>query len=238
MARTVNRLIEQSFRKAGLFTQDRSIDGYKVTEALDMLNDILDENSAEPSYVAFYEVLTFPMTAGKREYSIGTNVGNDVVHNRMCSLKEVALITTDTRYPVKIIDDREYYSVVYYESASGRPSSVFLQNEIGQSNLIFISSPDIAYDCEVKAKFILSNLTLNTDITNVPPYYRQYLKYSLAKELALEYMPKNWTPAHESRLVKLENHLRMMNDYDVTLRVSNALIGRRQWYYNNLGVST
>jgi hypothetical protein len=238
MARTVNRLIEQAFRKAGLFTQDRIIQGYKINEALDMLNDILDENSSEMSYVAFYEVFTFAMTPGQREYTIGRNVGNDVDHNRIVALKQVSLIASGARYPVNIISDNDYYSVIYYESAQGRPSSVFFQNEIGQSNLIFISKPDIAYDCEIKAKFILSNLALNTDITNVPPYYLQYLKYALAKELALEYLPANWTAAHESRFKKLENHLRMMNDYDVDLRLSNALIGRRQWYYNNLGVKS
>jgi len=238
MARTVNRLIEQSFRKAGLYTQDRSIEGYKVTEALDMLNDILDENSSEMSYVAFYELLTFAMTPGKREYTIGRNPGNDVDHNRISALKEVALIASGTRYPVRVISDRDYYSVIYYESAQGRPASCFIQNEIGQTNLIFIAKPDIAYDCEIKAKFILSDLELNTDITNVPPYFLQYLKYALAKELALEYLPRNWTERHETRLKKFEDHLRVMNDYDTSLRVSDALIGRRQWYYNNLGVKT
>ena len=238
MARTVNRLIEQAFRKATLFTQDRIIQGYKIDEALYMLNDILDENSSEMSYVAFYDILTFALTPGKREYTIGLNPGNDVDHTRICALKEVALITTGTRYPVRVISDRDYYSVVYYESSRGRPSSCFIQNHIGQTNLILISAPDIAYDCEIKAKFVLSNLTLNTNITNVPPYYFQYLKYALAKELALEYLPANWTAAHERRLQKFEDHLRMMNDYDYSTRVSDALIGRRQWYYNNLGVSS
>jgi len=238
MARTVNRLIEQSFRKAQLYTQDRIIEGYKITEALDMLNDILDENSAEASYVAFYQLLTFAMTPGKREYTIGRNVGNDIVNNRLVELKHVSLIASETRYPVRIITDNDYYSVIYYESAAGRPSSVFSQNEIAQTTLIFISKPDIAYTCEVKGKFILSDLELNTDIENVPPYFYQYLKYALAKELALEYLPANWTPNHEKRFMKLENHLRTMNDYDTSIRFSDALIGRRQWYYNNLGVKS
>lgn len=236
MARTVNKLIEQSFKKAGLFTQDKIIKGYQITEALETLNDILDENSADTTYVAFYELITFPMVPGKREYSIGTNLGNDVTHNRIIELKHVSLIASGARYPVRIIDDWQYYTVVYYESAQGRPASVFYQNEIGQTNLIFISKPDIAYTCELKAKSILSNLELNTNISNVPPYYLQYLKYALGKELALEYMPSNWTPAHEARFNKLESHLRSMTDINYALSVSSALIGRRQWYYNNLGV--
>lgn len=236
MTRTVNRLIEQAFRKAGLFSQDRMIKGYKITEALDMLNDILDENSADTTYVAFYEILQFPMVPGQRIYTIGRNLGNDVDHNRLVELKHVALIASGARYPVRVVDDYDYYAVIYYESAQGRPASVFYQNDIAQTTLTFVAKPDIAYTCELKCKSILSGLSLNTDITNVPPYYLQYLKYALAKELALEYLPSNWTAFHEKRYQKLEDHLRTMADVDFSLRLSNALIGRRQWYYNNLGV--
>ena len=236
MTRTVNKLIEQAYKKAGLYTQDKIVQGYKVTEALDALNDVLDENSADSSYVAFYDVVTFPLVPGQSTYVVGTEVGDDVIHNRIVELKHMVLLTTGTRYPVEITSDYAYYSALYYESATGRPTTVFMTNSIGKTTLKFIVKPDIAYDCEMKVKSILSNLTLNTDITNVPPYYFQYLKYALAKELALEYMPENWTAHHEARFQRLEHHLRTMADIDTDLRVSSALIGRRQGYYNNLGV--
>jgi hypothetical protein len=223
MARTVNKLIEQSFKKAGLFTQDRVIEGFRTTEALDMLNDIISENSSDGTYVAFYKTLQFPVIAGTKSYTIGKNVGNDVDHERISDLKYCVLIYSNTRYPVKVLSDYDYYDNAWSVSESGRPSSVFVQNGIGESTLTFPLAPDANYTCEIKAKFILDTLALNTDITNVPPYFFRYWKYALAKDLALEYMPGNWGAAHEQVLQKLERHLQMINDIDMNLRVSNAL---------------
>ena len=238
MALLVNKLITQAFKLAGLYQNDRNIDGFRITETLDILNELLDSNSANPTLIAFYRLLQFPITSSKSEYTFSRDPGADVDSDRIVDIKHVAVISGGIRYPVKVIDDYEYYISMYNTNSVGRPSSLILQNNIDVSTLTFLPAPDRSYTAEIKAKFVLKNISLNADITDVPAYYIRYLKFALAKELCFEYMPENWNQFKEQELMKLQNRIESMSDVDMSLRMSDALVGNRRFAYNRIGVIT
>jgi hypothetical protein len=244
MTANVNLLIEGAYKTAGLFNEDQRIDGYRVTEALDYLNEIIDSFATSPKKIAFYHVLTFNMVAGQREYTLSDLAGSDIVYHRLVRLKYCVLIINGYRYPVDVIDDYDYYCMIYAETAQGRPTGVFFSNDMTgtgtyeRSKLVFIKQPDQAYQCEIKGKFVLPTLTLNSDITIIPAYYMKLLRYSLAKELALMYHPQNWTADHEKNLIELKDATFSIADTDLSTRLGTDFLGNRRWYYNNLGVIT
>lgn len=243
MTANVNKLIEQSFKTAGLFTQDQRIDGSRIVEALDYLNEIIDEFSTSPILIAFYKTLTFTMIANQASYVLSQAVSADVSSHRLIQLKYAVVTYTGNRYPVQVITDDEYYNLVYNSSSSGRPLGVFIQNGLDssgneQSTLTFIRAPDIAYGCEIKGKFVLNHLSLNTNITTVPKYYLKFLRYALAKELALIYMPNNWTPSHEEEYAKLLSSLTNSSDIQTALVLPAGLERTNRGYCTNAGVIT
>ena len=241
MAANVNKLIEQSFKTAGLFTQDQRIEGSRIVEALDYLNEIIDEFSTSPILIAFYDTITFAMTAGKASYVLSQAVGADVNAHRLVQLKYAVVTYSGNRYPVKVITDYDYYSVIYNTSSQSRPAGVFLQNGLDssgneESTLTFIRAPDINYDCEIKGKFVLNPLSLNTNITNVPKNYRKFLRYALARELSMIYLPENWTSEHESIYKRLLGSLKNSSDIQTSLELPVGLERNYRGYYNNAGV--
>jgi len=235
MTTQVEKLIERSYKVAGLFQQDRILIGSKQQEALIILNEFLDYLASDPSGIAFYNTLQFPVVSGQQSYVFAPS-GGDVVSNRIVELKFVVLISSGTRYPVHIVQDSEYYEQIYYQTSGARPYACFLQNGIDSSTLNFIYKPDTSYTGEVKAKFVLNHLTLNTDISNVPEYYIRYLKYALAKELAIEYLPANWTEAHETELKKIASSIKNISDIDYTLRTNPIFSNSSRWWDYRMGV--
>lgn len=217
MTTQVEKLIERAYKLAGLFQEDRILGGTQQQEALEILNELLDNFAGNTAEIAFYQTLQFPVVAGQQCYILAPS-GGDVVSNRLIELKYCVLISGDARYPVKVIKDYEYYTQIYYETSGACPYGVFLQNEIGKSILTFIYKPDTNYTADIKGKFILSHLALNSEITNVPAYYIIYLRYILAKQLALEFMASNWTTVHEQELEKIENKIINMSDTDYSIR--------------------
>lgn len=241
MTTNVNKLIENAFKTAGLFTQDKRIEGSRVTEALDYLNELLDEFAAGPEYIAYYQDISFVMTPNQGQYVLSQAVAADVNSHRLVDLKYAVVETGGNRYPVDVIDDHEYFTIVYNTSITGRPSSVFLQNGIDilgneQSTLMFLKAPDIAYTCHIKGKFVLSHVLLNTGITTLPKFYMKFLRYALAKELAMQFMPKNWTQYHEQTYSKLRSMLTAITDINVSSNLPEGLIGRNRHYDPNMGV--
>lgn len=235
MTTQVEKLIERSYKVAGLYQQDRILTGSKQQEALTILNEFLDYLASNPSSIAFYNTLQFPVTSAQQSYILAPS-GGDVVSNRIIELKFVVLISSGTRYPVKIAQDYEYYSQIYYQTSGARPYACFLQNNVDSSTINFIYKPDTSYTCEIKAKFVLDSLALSTDISNVPEYYIRFLKYSLAKELAIEYMPSNWTQAHETELTKITAAISNISDVDMSLRVNPIFTSGGRWWDHRLGV--
>jgi hypothetical protein len=232
MATTVNKLIENAYKTANLFAEDRIIDGAKIIEGLNVLNEILDNFAGAPDLIAYDEILSFPITSSQREYTISREAGADVDANRLVHLKYCIVKVSSIQYVVNVTTDYEYWRRNISLLIHTRPREVYLQNERGLSKIIFIHLPDRNYTCEIKGKFVLDNLTLNTDITNVPQYYLYYLRFKLAEYLALEYMSSNWTPKHEQMLQKLEKRILSAADIDTNLRINKDYY----YYYNDIGV--
>jgi len=236
MVQKVAQLIEKAYRISGLYKLDRILEGSRQQEGLGMLNDLLDSFSSSPSHIAFYDILQFPVTSLKQEYVLSPS-GGDIVSNRIVELKFCVLISAGVRYPVYVVQDTYYYKQIHYTSVNARPRLVFLQNAVNQSTINFFYKPDRDYTCEIKAKFVLSNLALNDFITNVPNYYIEYLKYSLARDLCIEYMPSNWTQLHEKKFEVLDSNLLNISDFNMSV-IENQSLGssRGSWMGTNLGV--
>lgn len=222
MPKSVKRIIERAYKIAGLYRIDRILEGSRQQEALDILNDLLAGFADNNSKIAFYDTLSFPVIANQDQYIFAPSAG-DVVSNRLMELKYVLLKTTNILYPVKVMTDKAYYTVRRSDTIQRRPRGCFLQNAVGKSILTFISKPDIDYDCEIKAKFILSEVNLTSDLSEVPAYYVNYLEYLLARELTMEYMPNNWTERHEKRFIDLEQGIINKSDYETDVILSDAL---------------
>jgi hypothetical protein len=220
---SVNKLIERSYRVINKKSDDRNLSQTKINDGLEILNELLDSYFAEPYSIAYNNEVTFNLTVGQKSYEFSNEGTADVTSNKIAHLRKVNIISNNDRYPVSIKGDYIDWDRRRITDQSGRPLECYLQNANFKSFLIFNLLPNEAYECKVKAKFALSNVTLNTDLTEVPIYYTNYYILALAEQLHTLNPGSKWDTTIQSRLNKAEANVKSRSDKDLIQKTTTAL---------------
>ena len=226
-------ILKQSYEKIGLLPDDVNLSGSKAQKGLDLLNSQLDQYAADNSLIAYFSLLNFTLTPGQREYTISrdTSLTPDIDFDKIVALKYVILTSENVQYPVDIGEDHIWYRTYQNLNLTGRPRSVYIQNEPFLTNLIFTRKPEKDYNCTLKAKFCLQNLERFTDISTLPKYYILFLIYELARILADYNQGANWSAMSENKYKELKDAVLATNDMNLTSVTSSALNRTSSLYY-------
>lgn len=224
---TPNYIIEEAFKLIGVYTEFQgSLPGNRLAEGINLLNSIIETYGCQSNMIAYDDLLTFNLVVGQREYVLATS-GGDVVSNRLVDIQYVTITRDDIQRPVDIVSKKYYYERPINLSLQGCPVSLFLQNQDGanrgSSKLVFLIKPDYAYSCTIVGKFVLSYLTLGSNIINVPDYYLEFLKYSLADYLKDRYPGSLWDKKKQDKLDFLSRSIQSMTDIDISSKTGVAL---------------
>ena len=232
---TVNKLIEGSFKRIGLFSEDQPLGNGKTTEGLFYLSALMDEFANSPERIAYYSTVQFNLVPGQREYTFSKQLGADVNSQRIVELKFVNIENNDVIYPVEITEDALFLNRSRTDTQTCLPSKCYLQNKVGTSTLVFFTLPDIAYECTVKAKFVLDHPTLNSELDEVPESYYLFLELALGRSLKGIYRGAIWTQDHEREYMAKLNNVTQASDTDMVSDAGSALglryTNRRDFYY-------
>ena len=221
---TVLGILEGAYRIVGVKSDDRALSKNQIQEALALLNALLDEFASESLLIAYDDLLTFNLVDGQRDYIISQEAGADVTANKLVRLKYVWLVKDGIQYPINIVDDDYFYGRYVNLSIKARPNQVFLQNQVSKTTLTFLQIPDFAYECGIKGKFVLDNLTsLNTEITTLPKYYYLFLHFALAKLLNANLPGTVFSVQDEDQYKNRLKNLQSTNDIDLVTETLSTL---------------
>lgn len=231
---TPNIIIERAFRLIGIASDDRNLPGERVQEGFDLLNALVDEFSSESSMIPYETSLSFNMTAGQDVYEISNLGSADITSNPLVSLSFIRLEDLDIKFPIGIIESVTEWTNRKNVNLTGRPRQVYVTREVNKSFLNFREKPDKAYSTELFGKFILDNLSLSTDIPNLPPRYNLFLEYALARLLASRYPGSIWNDLSEKKYNEMLESASNSNDKELNVITSTALLQPNRRYYNVL----
>lgn len=229
---TPNVIIDRAFRLIGVASDDRNLPGERVQEGFDLLNALVDEFSSESSMIPYETSLSFNMVIGQDVYEISNLVSADITSNPLVTLSFVRLEDLDLKYPVGIVEPVTEWSNRKNVNLTGRPRQVYVTREVNKSFLNFREKPDKNYATELFGKFILDNLTLSTDISNLPPRYNLFLEYALARLLTSRYPGSVWNELSEKKYNEMLESGANSNDKELNVITSNALLQSNRRYYN------
>jgi hypothetical protein len=224
ITRTVNTIIEGAYKLIGVFSEDRALEGGRVTEGLGLLQEILDGYAAVDTRIAWDSTLTFNLVIGQREYTFSKAGTADVNSNRIVELKYITLQDGDILYPVNIQPDEIYFNRTISLTNSFRPENAYYQNALDTSNdveeskIVFFSLPDKTYPCTIKAKFVLDAVELNQPLDEVPSYYHRFLKYALGRSLNDHYPGSTWDVKKENEYKFLLENITNASDVNLESR--------------------
>lgn len=231
---TVNQLVREAYETAALIEEDEDLSAAKLNRGVSILNQLVSQfNTGE--IVPYYQNLSFDLVASQSSYILSLADGADVSTNPLLQLSNAYLTVNGQTFPLEIITDQEYFNSWRAVTTNGQPFQVYLDSGINTSSLTFYLTPDQNYSCTIRGKFCLSNFVANTDITNLPSYYYQYLIFLLAKRLAAAYPSGVWTQIAQDFLDQSENAVRSANKLNVLVNNSPALIANGMYFTNILG---
>lgn len=232
--RTTNDLIVYAGRLIGELGVDEEPDATMGQTGIFVLNALLSQFSANSIYVPFIQDLGFTMVVGQDVYSVSNIVTSDLNFDRIISLEYANFNVDSIVYPLKVINKSEYFNTVRLNNLLARPGFVYLDKQIQQSFLTFYPIPDQPYPCDIRVKFMIDDLVLNSNVTQVPTYYQYFLIYALARAFKNYYPTGNWTPESESEYQRMFADLKISNETDMTIRTSAILESPRPFYWPNI----
>ncbi len=117
----------------------------------------------------------------------------------------------------------EFYGISARSVISAIPRNFFLQSLNNDDSQLFLyPKPNANYQISLQVKTAVDNLTLYTPITQLPPYYQQYLVYLLASEL-VNYRPSSvWNDKKEARWQELKAKIQGATDLDLNIITMTA----------------
>lgn len=213
-------LIKKAFHKVNIFDPNEDISGDDISTGLDLLNSIISQWSSLQIYIPVANEITINLKQNVYEY---------IVSPLIISVLSGNIIDGDNTLSTLVQADDDIYNTFNYALSTGRPYYVYLipqynfidvQTEQATTKLIFYPVPDQDYTAKLLVKQILKSVTLETDLTDLPPFYFRPLMYELGYELATEYS-ETLSPDFRSKYDELMRQLKAANKKDYSVKNAN-----------------
>lgn len=179
---TALQLIEQALKLNGVIAQGEPVSAGDASDALYVLNDLLDAWALENLMLFRNENDVFTLTANKQVYTIGVGADFDVA--RPVTVEGAFVTYNGIDFPLRILNTQQWNSIPLKNFASPIPLAIYYVPNMDQGNIYFWPMPavDMPFTLQVNMQF-----TQITDINatiSFPPGYRKLLRYLLAVETA------------------------------------------------------
>lgn len=244
MGITAEQLIERSFYLSGIVSRNlQTPTGEQIALGLDLLNALLDFKQIETDLIPYWQYIEMPCVQGQEYYFLPYVVA---VESATFNLSVV-------RYGMRGNSRTAYYGSPRVDNISTLPFSYNFDRSIGGGNLAVYFLPNSDYPLKMMVKIFLSNVALNTDLTNISesvPYtfintanqgfdagYIEYLRYGLAAKICEEY-GVSMNPEAMRTLTSYERKLMYVSPPDMVMHKSSLLNASKtptlNWGFVNL----
>ncbi|RTL14525.1 MAG: hypothetical protein EKK56_00785 [Flavobacteriaceae bacterium] len=225
---TAAQLIEMAAHTARLIPEEQSIEPYLSSRGLEIFNNIIGEMGGAHVTIPYQSVVEFNLVPGQQTYSIGPDVSYDVNTQQIIGILDCYVTNNQVRYPLVPIDEKMYRNIVYPLS-QGIPAMFLLRNFNTYSEIFFQPVPANIFAATLICKQRLTQVSFNTDLTQIPPQWILALKFMIARDFMYYYgLPVD--PSFIARVEKLYANLMAENVVDVTVE-KTELISRNRFYY-------
>ena len=248
MTFTAQQLITDSWYLSGIVARNLQVPtGDQINDGLRLLNYLLNYKQIETDLIPFWQYITFDCVPQQEYYF----------------LPYVVEIETSTfninvvRYSMQKTSRTNYFGSSRIDNIYTLPFSWEFERGVGGGTLGLYFIPDQPYPMKLKAKIFLSNVSLDTDLTDIStsfdnvndlPFfttysfiynqnqgfdtsYIEYLRFALAQYMCSEYGVQ-FNPESEKILISYTRKLMYESPPDLTSKKISILNSSRSVGYN------
>lgn len=179
MAYTTLQLVNNAYYESGIVSRGfETVSGDQAINGVQFLNELIADKTIDKSMIPYYQQYDFAAIAGQESYFIPDLIEIDTF---------VFFIDT-VRYQTTPRNRREYFGTSRANDIQSLPGSWHLERKYGGATLYIYFKPDQNFPLSIWAKFRLSSVTINQDLSlTLDQFYINYLKFELAERLCTEF---------------------------------------------------
>lgn len=178
---TVRDLISDAYVNSGVLGLGQSIENTELSFALRQLNKLIESLSLDSLWPWTFTSATFNTVANDGVYTIGS--AGDIVSARPIQIEAMQVLFGGVYYPVKEVDNVDYWNSIISTTAGGVPKFFRYQSDYPSGTIEIYPLPDQVYSLTVRYKTQISEFGIN-DVLALPPGYQSALEYGLASLIA------------------------------------------------------
>lgn len=184
---TASDLIKSSLRLIGAIASGETPTSAEQADALDVLNDILEDWSNDGFMIFERKIEEFTFTPSTGAYNIGSGATFDTARPQIILAAKVKKAGEDNEVPIDIYNHEEWASITQRTLTSELPSCVYYNPAYPNGQLNFWPVPSAANKAILYSLKPLTAIASAATTLSYPPGYKKALKYTLAEELAIEF---------------------------------------------------
>lgn len=227
---TASTIIYDALKEIKVLAESDVPTASMTSDALRALNRLMDMYSNDQSFAYYPNQINYAMTGtinpitGHQSFTIGPT--GDVVTQRPIRLETAVVDRDGITYPVQVIDNQKWDSIVYKAVSGANTVSVWYE---GQEPNGIVHCWPVANNCTLRLRVINQVFTfpdLATDVI-LPPGYEEALVRLLAVSLSPQYPAGELSPVTVQLAKVAKNFINRTNNVVPTMAIDNNLLTKR-----------
>lgn len=179
MAYTALQLITRSYYLSQIVARElQTVSAAQLSDGLYLLNAILDFKSTDTRHIPYYTHYEFNAVAGQEDYFI----------QGLLNVDTLTFNLDQVRFSMTEFTRSQYFAISRVDNIQSLPFCYRVERELGGSRIYLYFVPASDYVMKMEGKFALTDVTMNTDLSDIyDTYYIEYLRYALAEYICCEY---------------------------------------------------
>lgn len=226
MAQTVKAFVEDSYQLVSASSPTVPLQGNDMSKGVQFMNELLQSYSANGLLITVAREVVYTMSIGQQTVTFGASnyvPTPDVTIGRLANLQNAWLLLDGVTYPLNDESRNEFFASYKYQPQQGLPRYVIVMNQVELTTLQVYPAPSQPFQLHVYGKFQLPIFLESGDMSALPLYYSRYLKFALAKDLAMyKGRSEAWTDKLEGMLVAAENSMQAVSSVNLEVETDHG----------------
>lgn len=200
-SQSVRDFVNDAYQLVNASTPTVPLHGNDESKAIQYLNELLLSYSANGLMVTISQLVPFTVGIGQGFINFGPAdfvppPTMDVTTNgRLVNLENAWVELQGITYPLIDESRNDFFASYKYEPLLGLPRYIIVTPNTNYTTVQIFPAPSQVYNLFVYGKFQLSALDSNMQMSELPTYYLRYLRFALARDLAMyKGRAEAWTP--------------------------------------------
>lgn len=217
-------LIEDALREIGVLSEDATATASQASDALRLLNRILEQFANQRWLVHTENLLSYPL-ADASPFTIGPS-GADMTASRPLKVLSAYATSGDMTYPVAVLSASQWDGLPPVPAGSA-PSRMYVAATYPNVN-VYVDSPTTGYTLSMRVQSLLTAFATTATTCALPPGYDDLLVLTLATRLAPSYSVKV-SPETTTALKQVRRDIKRINA-TVPVLEGMQVVSSRTWF--------